>query len=281
MRASVMILMLCAGHSIAAADAKTKELAQGYDKELTACRSRADGVARITAGTQAMVDRDPSQYQAELAALREALARLQAYCGELTATLEILNADPSAKYRTLERKLDDQDNKIRKLRQITKKALDDLAPVISRMIPAINARAGALPAPQSKVRISFPSGREIDGPALPGTYRTSGSDASDILDYTAAKATATVTAKLIAGTSCDRERQVVTADGASNVTPGDATRVLGLAWYIAYSRTERRIRMACRTVKTGALVATLDEPANVNAWPDLEPVLAAMIAARP
>lgn len=282
MRASVVVLALCAGHGIALADAKTKELAQGYEKELTGCRSRADGITKVAAGTQALVDAGQSQHQADLAALRDGQTQLEAYCGELTATLQILNADPNAKYRTLERKLDDQDNKIRKLRQSTRKVLDDLAPVISRMIPSINARVGPAAAPPPpRIRVKFPSGRTVDGPALAGAYRTAGTDANDILEYTEAKTTATVTTKLIAGATCEQQRQAITAGDATELPPGDYTRPLGLAWYIAYTKPARRVRVACRTVKDGALVATLDEPTAVTPWPNFEAVMAAMIAARP
>ena len=208
MRLILVLAALCAVAAPAAADSKTKELAQGYDRELAACRTRADGVAKVATGAQALVDGGQKQYEADLAALRDGLAQVQAYCTELTATLEIL-ADPSAKYRSLERKLDEQDNKIRKLRQTSKKVLDDLAPVISRLIPAINARVGqAAPAPK-KLRLKFPSERAVDGPALgSGTFRTSGSETSDIVEYSAAKASATLTTKLVAG---ERKR---TAEGA-------------------------------------------------------------------
>jgi hypothetical protein len=39
--------------------------------------------------------------------------------------------------------------------------------------------------------------------------------------------------------------------------------------------------VACRPTTACAIVATLDEPVAAGAWPELEPVLAAMIAARP
>ena len=281
MRAILVLAALCAVAALAAADSKTRELAQGYERELAACRTRADGVAKVATGAQALVDGGQKQYEADLAALRDGLAQVQAYCAELTATLEIL-ADPGAKYRSLERKLDEQDNKIRKLRQTSKKVLDDLAPVISRLIPAINARVGqAAPAPK-KLRLKFPSERAVDGPALgSGTFRTSGSETSDIVEYSEAKASATLTTKLVAGATCEQQRKAVTATDASDVAATDATRSLGLAWYMAYAKATRRLRVACRMTKAGAIVATLDDPLAASAWPDLEPLLAAMIAARP
>jgi len=281
MRATLVILALCAVTAPAAADSKTKELAQGYEKEVAACRTRADGVTKVTVGTQALVDAGQKQHEADLATLRTGLAQVQAYCAELTATLEILKADPKATYRSLERKLDEQDNKIRKLRQSTKKLLDELAPVISRMIPQINARVGTAAPPPKRVHVTFPSGRAIDAPVFAGAYRTSGSEATDILEYAEAKTNATLTAKLVANATCEQQRQAITVADATELAATDATKALGLAWYLAYAKPTRRLRVACRATKAGAIVATLDEPAAPSAWPELEPVLAAMIAARP
>jgi hypothetical protein len=136
------------------------------------------------------------------------------------------------------------------------------------------------------VRVKFPSGRAIDAPMLAGTYRVSGADPADILDYAEAKdatkdattinATLTVT---LARATCEEQRRTVAAD-ASDVAATDVTRPLGLAWYVAYTRTTRKLRVACKATKAGAVMATLDEPAAAAAWPELEPVLAAMIAAR-
>lgn len=281
MRAKLLIVVICAGHGLAAADAKTRELAQGYQKELTGCRTRADGVTRVAAGAQALVDDGQHQHEPDLATLRAGLAEVQAYCAELTATLAILNADANARYRTLERKLDDQDNKIRKLRQGTKKVLDDLAPVISRMIPLINARAGTAAPSPTKVHIEFPSKRAIDVPVLAGAYTTAGSEAADIIEYAERKTSATATTRLVASATCEQQRQAITAATASDVPASDAIRPLGLAWYIAYDKPGRRVRVACRASKAGTILATLDEPAGVTGWPDIEPVLAAMIAVRP
>jgi hypothetical protein len=68
---------------------------------------------------------------------------------------------------------------------------------------------------------------------------------------------------------------------ATEVAATDATKPLGLAWYIAYPKAARRLRVACRATTAGSIVATLDEPGAARPWPELEPVLAAMIAARP
>lgn len=265
----------------AAADSRTKELARSYEKELAACEMRLHGVERVTAGTQALVDGGQRQYEADLAALRAGLAEVQAYDAELTATLQILNADPGASYRSLERKLDEQDNKIRKLRQSTKKVLEDLAPVTARMIPVINARVGTAAPVVKRVHIQFASGRAIDAPLLTGEYRTLGNDAIDSVEYAEGKGTATITTKLVANATCEQQRKAIAAADATDVTATGATQSLGLAWYIGYGKPGRRLRAACRVTKAGAVLAMLDEPAGSSGWPELEPVLAAMIAARP
>ena len=281
MRVTLVLVLLCAVAAPAVADSKTKELARGYEKELAACQTRADGVARVATGTQALVDDGQKQYEADLGALRTGLEQVQSYCAELTATLEILGADPNAKYRALERKLDEQDNKIRKLRQSTKKALEDLAPVTARMIPVINARVGTAAPVVKRVHIQFASGRAIDAPLLTGQYRTMGTDAVDIVEYEEGKTSATITTKLIANATCEQQRKAIAAADASDVTATGAAQSLGLAWYVGYAKTGRRLRAACRATKAGAVLATLDEPAGGSGWPELEPVLAAMIAARP
>ncbi|HEX3762760.1 MAG TPA: hypothetical protein VHW23_28890 [Kofleriaceae bacterium] len=280
MRASLAILALCVASTTAAADSKTKELAQGYDRELGACQIRVNGLTRVVTGTQQVVDDGQKQYEADLALLRNGLTQQQAYCTELTRMLELLNADPRATYRSLERKIDEQDNAIRKLRQISKKLSDDLGPVTARMIPVITARASA-PSSRRVVSITLASGRAIEAPVLPGTYTVSGSEKSDIVSYDEAKASATVTAKLIANATCEQQRQAIADKDATDIAATEATSSLGLAWYIAYARPGRRLRVACRAAKAGAVVATLDEPAAATAWPNLEPVLIAMIAARP
>jgi hypothetical protein len=281
MRAKLVMLALWIAAAPAAADSKTKELAKSYEKELAACEMRLHGIERVTAGAQSLVDDGQRQYEADLAALRAGLVELQAYDAELTATLQILNTDPGAPYRSLERKLDEQDNKIRKLRQSTKKVLDDLAPVTSRMIPVINARAGTAAPAAKRVHIQFASGRAIDAPLLTGTYRTLGTDATDTVEYAEGKDSARVTTKLIANATCEQQRQAIAAPDATDVPATGATQSLGLAWYIGYAKSGRRLRAACRATKAGAVLATLDEPIGVTGWPELEPVLTAMVAARP
>ena len=65
-----------------------------------------------------------------------------AYCDAIAAVLELLNADPKATYKSIEKQLEEQDNKIRKVRQAARKAVDDAGPAIQRVVPKVNARVG-------------------------------------------------------------------------------------------------------------------------------------------
>jgi hypothetical protein len=260
-----LCLLLIGG--LAFADGKTKELATGYQKELAACHTRADGVTKVTTGTEAL----GSEYQTELDQLKAAQTQVVAYCAELDATLQLI-ADPNASYKALEHQLDDHDNKIRKLRQSSKVALESIAPVIGKMIPIINAKVGTADIAQKKTPIKFVSGRTVDGPALPGSWKVSGSAQNDVVEYTEAKASATISVRQVEGTCADRKKELPKS-------AVDVTTTAKLAWYAAYEKDTRRVHVGCRTGKTGSLLATLDDPV-VATWPALEPVLFAMLAAR-
>ncbi|MEO8840340.1 MAG: hypothetical protein ABI591_32910 [Kofleriaceae bacterium] len=264
-------LALLAVTGSASADSKTKELAQGYTKELAACHTRSDGVTKVTTGAQSLVDGGDAQYAPDLDQLKAGRAQVQAYCGELDVTLALI-ADPNASYKALEHQLDEHDNKIRKLRQSSKLALDGLAPVIGKLIPVINARAGTADAPVKKTPIKFASGRSIDAPALPGTWKVSGSATNDVVEYTEGKASATISVRAVDGTCADRKKELAKS-------AVDATSRAKLVWYVAYDKDARRIHSGCRAAKTGSLIATLDEPVAAS-WPALEPVLLAMLATR-
>ncbi|MEO8552111.1 MAG: hypothetical protein ABI678_19170 [Kofleriaceae bacterium] len=266
-----VVFVICAATATAAADGKTKELATGYKKELTACRTRADGVAKVQTGAKSLVDGGAAEYAPDLAQLTKGLATIQAYCGELDATLQLI-ADPTASYKGLEKQLDDHDNKIRALRKQTAQTLDALAPVLAKLIPAINARAGTAAPVVKKSPLKFPSGRAVDAPALAGTWKVSGSATTDMAEYTEAKASSTLSVKLVPGTCADRKKELPRAAVDNDPNPQ-------LEWYVRYDRDARRIRAGCRAFTGGSLIATLDDPIAAG-WPTLEPVLLAMLAAR-
>jgi hypothetical protein len=253
------------------ADSKTKALATGYTKELAACHTRADGVGKAKTGAQCLVDGGAAEFRDDLDALTKGFETVQSYCAELDATLALI-ADPNASYKQLEHQLDDHDNKIRALRKSSKQALDTLAPVIARVIPAVNARAGTAAPVVKKTPLAFPSGRKVDAPALAGTWKVSGTQTTDTAEYSEAKASATLSVRAIAGTCAERKKAL---PRAAVDAPNVAAKVEFYEWY---DKDDRRVRVACRAAKTGSLVATLDMPA-ASTWA-LEPVLFAMLDAR-
>jgi hypothetical protein len=257
--------------SVANADGKTKELATGYTKELAACRTRADGVGKAKTGAQSLVDGGAAEFHDDLEALTKGFDAVQSYCAELDATLALI-ADPNASYKQLEHQLDDHDNKIRALRKSSKQALDSLAPVIARVIPAVNARAGTAAPVVKKTPLAFPSGRKVDAPAMAGAWKVSGTQAVDTAEYTEAKASATISVRAVSETCATRKKDLP----ASAVdAPNAASKVEFYEWY---DKDDRRVRVACRAAKSGSLVSTLDTPASAT-WA-LEPVLFAMLDAR-
>ncbi len=271
MRALLAVMLLA---TPALSDSRTRALATGYTKELTACKRSADGVRKVATGAQQLVDSGAKEYAVELDALHAGLDQVDAYCAELDATLQLI-ADPNVAYKPLEHQLDDHDNKVRRLRAGSKKALDTLGSVISKLVPVINARVGT-PEPSTKrTPIKFPSGRSIDAPTLPGSWKVAGSGATDTVEYAEGKASSTISVQAITGTCADQKRSIASWSVDEPRTEGTKD----LTWYVGYARDARRVRMACRDGKAGSVLGKIDDPAAAK-WPQLEMVLTAMLATR-
>lgn len=261
-----LLIVACAS-ATAFADARTRELQTGYQKELAACKRSADGVTRVVTGTESL----GAEYASDLATLKAGQTRVQAFCTELDTTLALI-ADPNASYKALERQLDEHDNTIRKLRKDSKAALDAIGPTMAKMIPLVNAKAGTADPAVKKTPLKFPSGRSVDAPGLSGSWRVSGSTANDIAEYTEGKQAATLSVKQIEQSCADRRTSLPKA--AVDQPPPQK-----LAWYVAYETDARRIHQGCRAVPQGSLLVTLDDPTAAQ-WPALEPILFAMLATR-
>jgi len=260
----------------AAADAKIAALITGYEKEAGSCKIHLDGVTKVKTGAESLPDA-----AADVETLTKGQAAVQAYCEELSNTLELLRADPNATYKSLERQLDDHDNKIRKLRQSSKVALDELAPVIQRLIPKINARVAAEPPVEKHAPGKFPSGRSVELPSLPGTWKVSGTAATDIVEYTEGKVDATVTVRPFSAATCDQQRKSLAgkADHLDDVAATDAAKQLKLAWYVSYTQKARVYQVACVAgKKDGGWLATIDAP--IDAKLPLGTVMARMLTSQ-
>jgi hypothetical protein len=258
-RAAIVLVLLTAP---AWADGKLKELETGYDKEVTSCATHASGVAKVLAGAKELVAAAPDDaLAADVDKLDKGHAAVQAYCDEVAATLVLLRADPKATYKSLERQLDEKDNKIRKLRAASKKALDELSPVISRTIPKINGRVSA-PA-EKKLPAKFPSGRAIELPKLAGTWALSGGKTSDVAEYTEGKATTTITVRVFTAATCEQQQK-----GFAD-KPYAAVGQIGqgaAAWY-RYKMGGRAVLVKCTDAKDGGLLQTIESDASSPAGP--------------
>src|SRR6201999_4189540 len=100
------------------------------------------------------------------------------------------------------------DNKIRALRKSSKLALDSLAPVIARVIPAVNARAGTAAPVVKKTPLAFPSGRKVDAPAMAGAWKVSGTQTTDTAEYSEGKASATLSVRTATETCAARKKDL-------------------------------------------------------------------------
>jgi hypothetical protein len=275
---SVVVVGALAAH--ASADSRITQLIAGYEKEATGCQTHADGVAKVQAGGKTLLAAGPDEaVAADVEKLDAGHAAVQAYCDELKATLDMLRADPNASYKSLEKQIDDHDNKIRKLRQSSKKTLDELAPVIQRMIPKMTARR--TPAATDKnVPGKFPSGRTVELPSLPGTWKVSGSAATDTVEYTDKTMTASVSVRPFSSATCDQQRKAIASksDHLDDVAATDATKSLKLAWNVSYVQKGRVVQIACVAGKSGGWLATIDAP--IDAKIPLGTVMARMLAAQ-
>lgn len=257
-------------------DARLDELATGYTKEAASCKIHAAGVAKVLDGAKLLPADDA--IAADVDALAKAHVVVQAYCDEVDGALALLHADPAATYKTLERQLDEKDNKIRKLRQSSKKTLDALQPVIQRMIPKVNAARVGTPEPaDKKLPAKFPSGRAIELPKLAGTWALSGTATTDVAEYTEKAATTTITVRAFTGATCDQHRKALADKPALVETPDPRA-----AWKLSYSHDKRAATAMCVASKDGGWLATIDAPARDDrmtsvAWQ----MLAAQAPAKP
>jgi hypothetical protein len=266
MKAAVGVSMVLALASPVAADSKIGELTTGYAKEAASCQVHADGVAKVDAGGKLLLaDRPDDAVAADVAKLDAAHVTVQAYCDEINAVLELLRADPKATYKSLERQLDERDNKIRKLRQASKKTLDELDPVIRRMVPKINARVAPPDKPAKTTTAKFPSGRLVTLPNGAGAWKLSGTKTTDVAEYTEGKAVTTITVRAFTGATCEQQRTAIAGKDAANVTMNkvgvvEQGREQRTAWIMDYPHALRTIHAFCVAGDNRSWISTVDFP---------------------
>lgn len=230
--------------SVALADKRTDEIATGYEKESAACKRSESGVAKVLEGARGLADET-----ADTEKLDKGHAVVVAYCAELDGALEVLKG--AASYKSVERQLDERDNKIRGLRAQSKKVIADLEPVMHRLIPKINAaRSGPQQVVDKRTAAKFPSGRSIELPPLGGQWKLSGTTATDVAEYADR---ATLTAQPFKESTCEAEkRRLAGIDKVSLQTPE------GVSWIATYGQKGHQYELACAQGTSGGVVGMVD-----------------------
>jgi hypothetical protein len=278
---AVSVVASVVASGVAHADGRIAFLITGYEKEARACQIQLDGVTKVAVRGQALYDDTKDDaLKPDLDALATGKTAVDAYCGEVKAILDVLQADPKATYKSLEKDLDERDNKIRKLRAASKKTIEGLQPVMQRLIPKINARVGAAQPAEARTPGTFPSGRKVELPAVPGTWKVSGSVATDILEYSDKTTRASVTVYPFSSATCDQQRKALAAkaDRLDEADASELAKTVKVAWYVAYTKNGRVTQAACAAGKAGGWMALVEAP--VGATLPLGTVMARMLAAQ-
>lgn len=286
----LVLMTVGAGAGAARADKTTDELQAGYEKEAAACATQAGGVAKVADGAArlqaSLVGAEHDALDADVAKLAKGKTLVDAYCAELATALDLLHGNPGARYKALERQLDEHDNKIRRARADSKRAIGELEPVIRALVPRINARAApAQPAPDKRAPAKFPSGRSVVLPVLAGSWRMSGTPTSDTADYTEGKLAASIWTKPFEGATCEQEKRV--ASGADEARPSsEAAKAIGVAWLTrgaVHGAAPRATAFACVPGGAGGWMGfvTIEGTAAPAATRDaLDELMIAMLAAQ-
>lgn len=285
-----VVAVALAGPRLVHADAKTQALAIDYEKEANACDVRAAGMNKVVSSTVelAKASNPNDTVIGDMVNLEAARDVVVGYCDALADMLELLRTDPSASYRSLEKRIDDGDNKIRALRKANQHAIDAAAPILARLIPRINARRAAGEPDPTRMPRAFPSGRTVQLPLLPGRWKTSGDQDDDVLQYRQAGARLALDVRASRAVSCDQQaalvaKRAVTVDMQRDAPGAKATHeawVLmwptGAVWKASYTAGGRFVQVVCVPAPNGSALVTLDQPDAGRIAQDINDIAAAM-----
>jgi len=298
MRLAWILVFALAPAGTAHADKKLLDFKPDFVREVAGCQVQTNGITKVLAGATELVKTvepgERAELERDVEQLAKSLALEKEYCDEVAAMIAFIDANAAAPYRSVERELDTRYTKIVKLRAASKKMRDELQPTTRKLIPRIARRPQpAAPGPK-RVPGKFPSGRTVELPPLPGTWRLSGSATTDTADYSEAPPkgpaiAARATTRSFSGATCDQQRKALLVRGdAENLVDLDVpgAKELGVAWGARYTRREQAtahlVSVLCVPGKAGGLLATADVvPAEREALADeLGKLLLRMIAAQ-
>jgi hypothetical protein len=271
----------------ARADKRITDLIPGLEREHTACTGQVNGMTRIANGAAELAKSatgpDREELEKDAAALAKGLASFKEYCDDVGTMVAYLKDNANAAYKAVEREIDTRDNKVRALRAAGKKLVEELAPTTRKLIPKIAQR----PKPvieEKRTAVKFPSGRTVELPSLPGTWRLSGSSILDSAEYNDKATSATVTARTFNAASCDQQKKALAGrSDVDQIVDVDVAKDTGVTWSVRYTKRDkppRLVQVMCAPTKTGGVLATADlVPADQTALADdLARVMLRMIA---
>ncbi|MGE5180771.1 MAG: hypothetical protein ACM31C_01855 [Acidobacteriota bacterium] len=281
MRSTAAIVVGLALAATAHADSRTQSLVPGFEKEARNCRIHADGVGKVLDGAKALLAGEHDDaLAADAQKLHEAHDTIQKWCDELAATLDLLHADPAATYKSLERQLGEHDNKIRALRQASMKAVDDVQPIIQRLVPRINQHSieqDTANAPGSPPKPPEPPKQMPPPPAAP----------TPPPPQTTAEISLGVRA--FTGGTCEQQAEMYTANAEHESWEKQSPRagakrepwslgwLPGARWKVSYVLGDRFFQIECVPSKRGGYLVTLDEADQQRPTRDLLEVTARML----
>ena len=236
MRALALGLVVVLLSATAAADKRITDMTPGYEREAQTCATQISGLEKVQSGGATLAPSlppdDKTALDADLATLATGLVGVKAYCAEVTDLVVFLKANTTATYKSVEKSLDERDNKLRKLRKASKKTIDALQPITRTWIGKIaQAQAQKPDVVDKRTPGKFPSGRTV---ALRVSTMWKGS----------------VETRAFTGATCEQQQR-----GLPNFDPGKTPALDGVdvAWWTQTSTPGNRpyIEQLCARNKTG------------------------------
>jgi len=243
------------------ADAKTQKMVTGYQREARSCKIQNDGVTKVLDGATAMqAEVNDDALAADITTLRSAQTPIQAFCTELAGMIDLLKADTTATYKSLEPQIMERDKKLRELRKAFKQATDGVTPVIRRLVPRINKRAATAGA--AKPAESRPAESKPEAAPKPSVVTAPPPPpAPKMVDGP----TTSLTVRAFTGGSCDEQAKqlatktdVIERGPPKKRAPGTLAWMPGARWRASYVAGERLVQVECVATKAGGILLTLE-----------------------
>ncbi len=271
----------------AAADKKIQQMTPGFEREAQTCATQISGLVKVQTGSATLVPtlspEDKSTLDKDLETLAAGLAGVKAYCAEVRALVDLLEANAAAPYKSIEKELDTRDNKVRKLRRDSKKTIESLQPITRRWIGTIAQAQAQRPDVVARTTPGkFPSGRTIELPPLGGRWKLSGEKQSDSAEYIDKTWTATVFVRAFSAATCEQQQRTLALDAkpSAGALPGAADG-LDTAWAMTSHTTKTYTETVCVRGKAGGWLGLLEvKPAWTEAAAPLRALLVRMVIAQ-